>query len=429
MRPRQPTPAQPAVVRCRPIGYQARMTTAQPPAAAAPRLASVLTLTTAAQAFGTMCVLWLSALAPKLGGDLGIPTSFIAYQISLIYFGGMLTSLLGGALVRRLGAGTTTQLSIVFACAGALLISAASLPAMAAGSLCLGAAYGLTNPAAAHLLTRVVSDRNRNIVFSIKQSGVPLGGILAGLIAPSLALALGWRASLLLLPLVGLAMIALLAPVAPVWNRDRDPTARVAGNLLAGLRVVWRQRTLRCLSLATYCLSGVQMTATTFTVAMLVEQFGWHIVLAGVVLSVLQGCGVGGRLIWGVLADMTGQSMLVLLALIAVMVASAGGLVLLTAQSPAWAVWAALIAYGMTGVSWTGLLMAEISRVAGPRLAADAMGGTLVFTFGGVMTGPAIFAMVHGQLGAYTLAFAYPMALAGVAGILVALARRPAPPP
>ena len=49
----------------------------------------------------------------------------------------------------------------------------------------MGFGYGMTNPSGAELLMRITPKRRRNIVYSIKQTGIPLGGMLAGAIAPS----------------------------------------------------------------------------------------------------------------------------------------------------------------------------------------------------------------------------------------------------
>ena len=67
---------------------------------------------------------------------------------------------------------------------------------MLLASVAIGIGYGLNNPAASEMLSRFTPKRRRNIVFSLKQSGVPLGGILAALALPLLAQGLGWCVAL-----------------------------------------------------------------------------------------------------------------------------------------------------------------------------------------------------------------------------------------
>ncbi len=46
-------------------------------------------------------------------------------------------------------------------------------------ALFLGIAYGPYNPASAHVLADITTDQSRPLVFSIKQLGVPIGGMFS----------------------------------------------------------------------------------------------------------------------------------------------------------------------------------------------------------------------------------------------------------
>ena len=67
----------------------------------------------------------------------------------------------------------------------------ARLPA----ALAIGIAYGLPNPAASIVLARHAPADRRGLFFSIKQTGVPIGVALAGLLMPPGLVTLGWRGS------------------------------------------------------------------------------------------------------------------------------------------------------------------------------------------------------------------------------------------
>src|SRR5690606_17964256 len=60
-------------------------------------------------------------------------------------------------------------------------------------AIAIGAAYGLTNPAAAIVLGEHAPVERRGLFFSIKQTAVPLGIAVTGVVAPALYALLGWR--------------------------------------------------------------------------------------------------------------------------------------------------------------------------------------------------------------------------------------------
>ncbi len=77
-----------------------------------------------------------------------------------------------------------------------------------------------------------------------------------------------------------------------------------------------------------------------------------------------------------------------------------------------------------------GVFLAEIARRSPKGMVAIATGGAVVWSFGGILTGPALFAAVSGKLGSYTATFGWLTVVpcAGLACILAARAitmRRP----
>ena len=96
----------------------------------------------------------------------------------------------------------------------------------------------MTNPASSHLLSKSASDRSRNLVFSIKQTGVPLGGIAAGLMTPPLTVAYGWPVAFGVAAVATFSVIAALQPLRLAWDSDRDPGIRLMGSPLYDLRFV-----------------------------------------------------------------------------------------------------------------------------------------------------------------------------------------------
>ncbi|MEO9788448.1 MAG: hypothetical protein ABJF67_12690, partial [Aurantimonas coralicida] len=83
----------------------------------------LLAETTIIQALGTAAVLTVPALAPAVALTLGVPSSFVGYQVGLVYLAAMLSSLVGGAVVSRWGPCRTGQTAMALTAAGCLLAS------------------------------------------------------------------------------------------------------------------------------------------------------------------------------------------------------------------------------------------------------------------------------------------------------------------
>lgn len=389
-----------------------------------PAVVPVLAVTTAAQALVALAMLTLPAIAPAMAHDLGVDARLVGWWISLSYGVAMTTSLMGATTVRRLGAARTTQVALLLMCAGTLANAAAWLPAVAGGAVLVGLGYGMTNPAASHLLARSTSPGNRNLVFSIKQTGVPLGGAAAGLMAPALTMAFGWPAAPAAVAVLGLGLVTLIVPARRHWDADRDPHAPLRTNPFDGLKLIWRSPALRRLSLAGFAYAAVQLSLSTFLVTMLVTDLRWSLVEAGVLLSVVQVVGVVGRVVAGVVADRLFGSLRTLVGLGAV--TAAFGLLtgLLAPDWPALGIAGVLICYGAAALGWNGVYLAEVAHAAPADQIPRVTGASLFFTYGGVLVGPPAFAALQAAVGSYTVTYALAAAPAIVGMVLLASGTR-----
>lgn len=387
-------------------------------------VALVVAESTSVQTVSSLVMLALPAIAPKLAAALGLPPALVGVQISMAYGGGMVTSLMAGTLVRRWGAIRTSQAALLMAAAFCLTVTTGSLPLMAVGAVLLGFGYGLINPAASHMLMQASHPANRNLIFSIKQTGVPLGGALAGLILPPLALAWDWQAALWAVALVTVLLALALHPARRTWDHDRDPRARLRGTPLVGLGTIWRDPGLRRLSLAAFGFASVQLSVSAFVVTMLVTELHWTLVEAGLLLSALQVAGAVGRVTAGGAADrwLGGSRTLAAFGGATALLCLAVGL-----MGPGWplaAVAAVLVPLGATSLGWNGVYLAEIARTTPPDRISLVTGASLFFNFAGVLIGPTAFAALHGLTGSTTATFAM-AALPAMAGALLLTWKHP----
>jgi MFS family permease len=396
--------------------------------AAQPRstVTAVVTATTIAQIASAMGAAVFPVIAPKLALELDVPTSFIGYQISIIYGTGMLATALLGGLIVRYGACRTAQASLALCAAGMLLAMTSNITAIVFASILLGIGMSVMTPASAHLLFRFSPAQHRNLIFSIKQTGVPLSWVLLALVAPGITLELGWRWALALVLATALATMIGLQPLRERWDDDRDAKATSTQSQFAGFHMLWRQVELRWMAIAAFCYSFVQLCLGGFLVTMMVEEAGYTLVEAGLLLSVTQAAGVAGRIFWGWLADLSGDGLKILFWLNVVMAVCCIATAFLTPQWSAPALILLFAVFGAAAVGWNGIFLAEVARHSPRGMVSAAIGGAMAWSFGGILVGPAAFATAYKWTGSYTGTFGWLASVAVLGLVFITAARRTA---
>lgn len=385
----------------------------------------MLVVTLAIQALVSMAALAVPAMAPAFAARLGVSPALVGAYVTTVYFGATVASMGAGPLVLRFGAVRVSQGGLLACALGlALLALAPGVEAALLGALVCGLGYGPITPASSHLLARSTPAERAALVFSIKQTGVPLGGALAGAIVPPITLAFGWRGAALAVAAICLGTVLLAQPIRRWLDADRNPNEPLLrGSPLSPLFFVLGRPDLRELALTSFVFAAIQQCLAVFLVAYLTGEIGYGLVPAGLVLSVALGTGIAGRILWGWVADRWGKSRLLLGLMSLGMAASSIAMGLWHPGWPIAAVLAVAAAYGATGVGWNGVLLAEVARLATPAEAGRATGGTLFVTFFGVVVAPAGFGLVARATGSLSSMFLCLGALVLVCAIV--LMRKP----
>lgn len=396
----------------------------------------VLIATTAVQALISMAALTPPVFAAVATAEVGLPASFVGYYTSLVYLGAMVTSLLSGSVIGRFGAMRVSQVCLLL-CGGGLAVLAAMqggpLVVLAVlGALVIGCGYGPVTPASSHILARTTPPERRGLVFSIKQTGVPIGGMLAGALVPPLVLWSGWRGAALAVAAAAVLLIVLVQPTRPALDADRRPerSLRAAG-VLGPLRLIWSHRPLRLISCASFTFAAMQLSLASFLVTYLVQRIGLSLVDAGLVLAVAQGAGIVGRVLWGLIADTAvgARATLVGLALVMALCGLAAGW--LFPVLPLWLIVVVSALFGASAIGWNGVFLAEVAHLAPAGRAGEATGGALFFTFAGVVCGPSLFGVavevMPGDYGAAFTLFAVATLVGGVLAVVAARQREEGP--
>jgi MFS family permease len=157
-----------------------------------------LSVSVATMAASTFATLGTSGLAPYLRTSLHLSTFEVGLIPGLVFLGALAASVPAGRLTDRVGAGralTVSQLGVAIGVAVAALASGRLT--FFVGIALAGIGYGAVNPATNVLSTGLVPRRRRALFLSVKQMGVTLGGLTAGLTLPPIAQTVGWRVALL----------------------------------------------------------------------------------------------------------------------------------------------------------------------------------------------------------------------------------------
>jgi len=360
-----------------------------------------------------------SVLAPVAAPDLGVRTYLVGVYVGIIYGVGAFSSGVCSGFIARFGAIRVSQVCMLLCASGLALGALGYVWSAVVGAILIGIAYGPSPVASSHILARLTPPSWMNLIFSIKQTGVPIGTGLSGLLLPSLAVALGWQGAALVFASLCLLAAVSIQTLRASLDDDRDPNRNLfaVSSLLSAVRLILREPEMRRLSIISFAYAGMQTILSAFIVTYLSDRVGMAIILAGFVLAISQASGAIARVIWGFTADRGGIDPVRLLAELGIAMSV---IALITGfLSPDWPF--ALIvlvcaAFGATAAGWNGVFLAQLARLA-PGRVSEAAGGSHLLTFGGVMVLPPVFSLILALTGSYAIGFACIAALTFAGGL------------
>jgi len=340
-------------------------------------------------------------LAPTLAPRIGWPVESVGYLSAMITGASTIALLLGIPLIRRLGSMRNLQVGLALGVLGALLSALPSAAALVVGTLLIGLSIGPPSSAGMDVLQRFSPPRHRNLLFSIKQAGVPLGGVLAGLLMPWAAQTLGVAAAVSIAAAIGAATLFAVQPIRSRVDAARERTLVLdwrlfmsVENLRRPLATLAVMPALRNMGLAGGCLGVGQGAWFAFLVTYLVTELHWSLTGAGALFALMQLVSVLGRPLAGFISDRLGDGLRVLR-----WAAVGSGLTTLslafcTVAWPVWSVVALAVLAGLTVASWNGVQFAEVARMAPPETLNETMTGATLLLLLAYVVGPALFSLV-----------------------------------
>jgi sugar phosphate permease len=380
---------------------------------------TILALITLSHIVGATGQYGINTLAPFYRDDLQLSRAEIGLFFTAFYLGMAVLSFGAGWLADRLGVRSTTlggHLAL-----GLCTVAAAFAPSFgwAFGSFFFaGLGYSFLNPASTKGVMEWFQRQERATAMGIKQTGVPAGGVLTAVLAPSLVLLAGWRGSLAALGLFNLFFGFVFwflwrdAPAQANFSPEPMPAPEKGNSLLLVKSLVW-------ISFGTALLLVGQMALLTYVPLYLKETRGFSAYWASQALALTQLGGMVGRVGWGVVSDRlfrgARKSVLVLIGLLSVGLTLSLGL--LASDSSLLILLPLIFFAGVCMVGYQGVYYALIGEIAGKARTGAALGMVITVNSVGTIFGTPLFGHLVDVTGSYSIAWE---ALAGamLVGIL-----------
>src|SRR3954447_12339930 len=150
----------------------------------------VLFATMVPQTMASMISLTPPVMAEDVVSSLGLPAGAIGLYSGLIYVFVLLTNSISAPLIAWFGPLRLSFACIVFAGLGLALFGSGSVFGALLATAIIGLGYGPLTPASSQVLATQSQSQAFALLVSVRQTSVPLGGVLAGLLAPQLVLRL-----------------------------------------------------------------------------------------------------------------------------------------------------------------------------------------------------------------------------------------------
>lgn len=370
------------------------------------------------QAFAYFAALVLPNMAPAVAADLNIDPHLIGYYTGVLYFFSSMGQLSCGSFILRFGAVRMSQASLLFMGVALMAGYFGAIPVFVAAAALTGVASSVSTPASSHLLARYSPPKYAPLIFSVKQTGVPVGGLMAGILVPFLLGWIDWRGTFVACGAFCVIFAIMLQPIRERFDTDRQPQQSLKpGFIWQNLRQVMASPSLRDLAVGMFCFVGLQGLFGSYFVTYIAETMGRPLESANHIFSIAMTTAIAARILWGWVGSALMPARRVVSYLAVVMAVAAVGMGSIRPEWSNLAIIAVAILYCISAISWHGLMMAEIARLAPEGRVGPVTGACLAFAGAGMMSYPMIYAALVEVTGDQSLGFyiaALPAALMAV---------------
>lgn len=352
----------------------------------------VLALMTGAQAGASIVQQAVGVLAPFLILQFGLSQAQLGAMFTSLYLGSALFTAFSGVLTDRFG--ERTMVAVSGSVMAVALVASAALPNYAWLVFTMGlfgAGYAASTPAGGRAILSWF-DRDRGFAMGIRQTGVPVGGLVGALVLPFAALHFGgYRAAML----VAAVLVVVSTATAVTFYReaagDRPPPSRFA-EVLAGMHRLARDPKLIATTLTCMALVNGQLAMNGFLTVTAVQVLGVTPALAASAFASAFVAAMVARLFWGWYSDrFMRENRIALLAVLCALSAASSLSFALLRPSLALLLIPVALFIGFCSAGWNGVMAAALAEIGGADRAGSALGLTLTAIFATSAAGPLLF--------------------------------------
>lgn len=365
---------------------------------------------------------------PSIGSEIAAADDLTLGEVGLVLsaplFGMLLSVAAVGIAADRYGERIVIGGGLGLAALALLGASTAEGPAALSAWLVLAGVFGATAAIGGRAAAAWFSDANRAFAVSARQSAPMLGAAAGALVLPAVAVALSVGQTFVALA-IGCGVGAL---IAVVFLRRPPGVERAASGSRPGMRTVLGNRAVVALAGAAGLLQLTGVSLIAFTSILLVQERGWSVGAAGVLLAgALFGSAIG-RVVSGRLAT-PDRDHARLIRTITLAAALATGVLAITTAAVGWLIPAAAVVAIVLATSGNGVSAGAVSERVPLALVGTALGVRMTVTLSANAIAPVGFGVLLGATGwSVGLALLVVPAVAAAAVLsLPALATRPEP--
>lgn len=376
-----------------------------------------------AHVVGTLHISSLVVMAPVIKEDLSLSFAQFGLVVTAYSIGQITGSLPAGNLADRVGVGWALVAAHVLLIAGALMLTQTTGLWLAFASMVVtGWGYSIVNPATAKGVFESFPPSRRGTAMGIKQTGVPLGGVIAATLG-AFATGGAWH---WITVVVAALTVAGGAACLLIVEKPKPRVKAVSRSRFGTLGEVAKDFNFGRFVLSNMMFNVGQNNFFAYLTLFVREAAQVSQELAGACYGIAQTASVVGRLGWGAISDFLfkgrrkrltvaiGASAAVFLATMAAIEPRAGMTVAVALS----------VLLGLTIASYAPLMQTMAVEGVQPRLVGSATGYNLVGTYIGSIAGPPLFGWVVDITGMFDSGWYMCAALVGVGVLMLAFGFR-----
>jgi ACS family hexuronate transporter-like MFS transporter len=324
--------------------------------------------------------------------------------ISTLYLGALISGIPAGLLSDKWGVPVTISIGLLIQGIFIGLVAfISSFYLMIVMLFVAGLGYGAVNPATSNGIIKWFTAKWRATAMAVKQMGFTAGNMVAAAVLPALAEIVGWRKAIMIVAVSVFACgvinyfcyPAKLKKTYQAGNMPSQPPS------IKRYTVAWKDKQIIFWSVISVFFAAVQLSGTVYMAVYLVDRFEYSKVMAGMFLSITQGGGALGRVIWGRISDMyfsdKREKEIIHVGFIAAFTCIIFGILPVNTHLVIMGIVAVI--FGFTAIGFNVLFLTLIGEIAGPEKAGQAIGFWVTVAYIGAVITPPLFGMVVDGIG------------------------------